>query len=164
MSAEQDLSIEVIIYSDGACRGNPGIGGWGAILRGQGRYQGRVKKVYGGEYETTNNRMELLAAIKALKALKRATRVALYTDSRYVQQGITEWIDNWRKRGWKTANKKPIKNQDLWQELDGLNSKHAISWNWVKGHAGVEDNEIADQLANQGIDELLDNKIDSEEE
>jgi len=164
MSAEQDLSIEVIIYSDGACRGNPGIGGWGAILRGQGRYEGRVKRVYGGEYETTNNRMELLAAIKALQALKRATRVALYTDSRYVQQGITEWIDNWRKRGWKTANKKPIKNQDLWQELDGLNSKHTISWNWVKGHAGIEDNEIADQLANQGIDELLDNKIDTEEE
>lgn len=150
--------VEVIIYTDGACRGNPGPGGWGAILRGQGKFAGKSKEMFGGEAETTNNRMELMAAIKALEALKRPTRVALYTDSKYVQNGINQWIENWKKRGWRGANKKPVKNQDLWQALDAARERHLVHWCWVKGHAGVPDNELADELANRGVDEVLANQ------
>ncbi len=156
------FDIEVEIHTDGACRGNPGPGGWGAILRGRGKFEGKSRSLHGGELETTNNRMELMAAIKALQILKRPTRVALYTDSRYVQQGINEWIENWKRRGWRGANKKPVKNQDLWQALDAAREQHQVEWHWVKGHAGVTDNEIADQLANRGIDELLALSDDSE--
>lgn len=140
----------VIIYTDGACRGNPGIGGWGAILR----YKGTVKEFYGGEAHTTNNRMELMAAIKALEALTRPCKVQLHTDSKYVLQGITEWMINWKKRGWKTANKSAVKNEDLWRRLDLAIAKHDIDWQWVKGHSGDIDNERADALANLGIDTL----------
>ncbi len=140
----------VEIFTDGACRGNPGPGGWGAILR----FNGHEKELYGGEKETTNNRMELTAAIEGLKALSRPCKVALTTDSKYVQQGITEWMANWKKRNWKTANKRPVKNQDLWQALDKLVAQHEVSWHWVKGHAGHPENERADELANKGIDEL----------
>lgn len=138
------------IYTDGACRGNPGPGGWGAVLM----YGDQRKEIYGGEDNTTNNRMELLAAIKALASLNRDCDVTLYTDSQYVRKGITEWIMNWKKRGWRTAAKKPVKNADLWQELDEQVSRHNIHWVWVKGHAGNEGNELADQLANRGVDEL----------
>jgi ribonuclease HI len=141
---------DVEIYTDGACRGNPGPGGWGALLRAG----GRERELYGGEAVTTNNRMELTAAIRALEALKRPCRVALYTDSQYVRQGITEWLPNWVARGWKTADRKPVKNQDLWQRLDELARRHRIEWHWVRGHAGHPDNERADALANRGIDEL----------
>lgn len=140
---------EVSLYTDGGCRGNPGPGGWGAVLI-YGKHQ---KELYGYEEETTNNRMELLAAIKGLQALKREVDVDLYTDSKYVQQGITSWISNWKKNGWKTASKKPVKNQDLWQMLDQLMSEHPVRWHWVKGHAGHEFNERADQLANKAMDE-----------
>lgn len=143
--------IEVEIYTDGACRGNPGPGGWGAILSAK----GKKKELWGGELETTNNRMELSAAIEALKALRRSSRVTLYTDSTYMIQGITEWMPNWKKRGWKTSAKKPVKNDDLWQELDRLVAKHEIDWRWVRGHTGVEGNERADYLANLGADEAL---------
>lgn len=139
------------IYTDGACRGNPGPGGWGALLI----YGGKQKQLSGGELETTNNRMELMAAIKALKSLKRSCELTLYTDSQYVRKGILEWIDGWKKRDWKTSAKKPVKNVDLWRELDKEVAKHQIHWVWVKGHAGNEGNEIADQLANRGIDDLL---------
>lgn len=140
----------VEIFTDGACRGNPGPGGWGALLR-----YGKVEKsFYGGEPQTTNNRMELMAVIKALEALKKPCRVELYSDSKYVLGGITEWMENWKKRNWKTANKKPVQNVELWQELDELAARHDITWHWVKGHSGHRENEIADQLANQGIDEL----------
>lgn len=141
----------VRIYTDGACRGNPGIGGWGALLC----YGGKEKEFYGGEAETTNNRMELTAVIKALDALTRPCKVVLTTDSKYVLDGITKWIVNWKKKGWKTANKKPVLNVDLWQELDRAVAVHEIEWQWVKGHSGHRENEIADQLANRGIDELL---------
>lgn len=142
------MTEEVVeIYSDGACRGNPGPGGWGALLR----MQGTEKEIFGGEAATTNNRMELTAVIRALEALKRPSRVRLYTDSQYVQKGISEWIGAWKRRGWKTADKKPVKNADLWQELDALNAMHEVKWNWVKGHAGHPENERADQLANRGI-------------
>ncbi|ALO46109.1 ribonuclease HI [Pseudohongiella spirulinae] len=138
------------IYTDGACRGNPGPGGWGAVLR----YKGSEKRLYGGELATTNNRMELTAVIKALQALKRDDcEVQLYSDSRYVLNGISEWMSDWKRRGWKTAAKKPVLNQDLWQVLDELSQQHRISWHWVKGHSGHPLNELADQLANQGIDE-----------
>jgi ribonuclease HI len=140
----------VEIFTDGACRGNPGPGGWGAVLR----FQGKEKNIYGGEAETTNNRMELTAAIQSLKSLTESCDVVLTTDSKYVLQGITEWIDNWKKRGWKTAAKKPVLNIDLWQQLDNEVSKHQIDWRWIKGHSGHRENEIADQLANRGIDEL----------
>jgi ribonuclease HI len=143
---------EVEIFTDGACRGNPGPGGWGVVLRA-GAYE---KELHGGEPATTNNRMELTAAIRALEALKRSCRVALYTDSQYVRQGITEWLAQWHARGWKTANRKPVKNQDLWQQLDALAQQHEIEWHWVKGHSGHPENERADVLANQGIDELAD--------
>jgi ribonuclease HI len=142
---------EVEIFTDGACRGNPGPGGWGAVLRAG----ATEKELHGGERETTNNRMELTAAIRALEALKRSCRVALYTDSQYVRQGITEWLAQWRARGWKTASRKPVKNQDLWQELDAQAQRHDIEWHWVKGHSGHPENERADALANLGIDELV---------
>ncbi|MFT7267349.1 MAG: ribonuclease HI [Porticoccus sp.] len=141
---------EVEIFTDGACRGNPGPGGWGALLR----YGDNEKKIYGGERLTTNNRMELTAAIEALASLKETSRVILTTDSQYVRQGITSWIDNWRRRGWKTAGKKPVKNVDLWQRLEKEASSHEVEWMWVKGHSGHRENEMADQLANQGIDDL----------
>ena len=138
------------IYTDGACRGNPGPGGWGALLI-RDKHQ---KTMHGGDPETTNNRMELTAAIEALNALKGHSRVILYTDSKYVMDGINEWMPNWKKRGWKTAAKKPVKNKDLWQALDEAVERHEIVWRWVKGHNGNPGNEKADELANQGIDEL----------
>ena len=141
---------EVEIFTDGACRGNPGPGGWGVLLR----MNHNTKELYGGELETTNNRMELMAAIKSLQALKRPSRVSLTTDSQYVRKGITEWISNWKKRGWKTAAKKPVKNDDLWRELDEACAVHEIEWHWVRGHTGHRENEIADMLANQAIDEM----------
>lgn len=142
--------MTVELFTDGACRGNPGPGGWGALLR----YKGREKMLYGGEADTTNNRMELMAAIQGLQALTKHSDVVLTTDSQYVRKGITEWIDNWKRRDWRTADKKPVKNRDLWQQLDALSQSHTIEWRWVKGHSGHRENEIADQLANRGIDEL----------
>ncbi len=141
----------VEIYSDGACRGNPGPGGWGALLR-SGQHE---KSLWGGEADTTNNRMELMAAIMALESLNRDCVVDLYTDSQYVRKGITEWLDDWKRRGWKTASRKPVKNQDLWERLDAARLRHQVRWHWVKGHAGHPENEIADALANRGIDEIL---------
>lgn len=141
---------QVEIFSDGACRGNPGPGGWGVLLR----YSGREKSLYGGEKNTTNNRMELTAAIEGLKALNEPCKVILTTDSQYLRKGITEWINGWKIKGWKTAAKKPVKNQDLWQALDSVMGSHDIEWHWVKGHSGHRGNEIADQLANRGIEEL----------
>lgn len=140
----------VEIYTDGACRGNPGPGGWGALLQ----YGDNEKEIFGGEQDTTNNRMELTAAIEALKALKRPCELTLYTDSQYVRKGILEWIDGWKARNWKTAAKKPVKNDDLWKALDEQVQRHQIKWVWVKGHAGNVGNEKADELANRGIDEL----------
>lgn len=137
----------VEIYSDGACRGNPGPGGWGVLLRAK----GAEKELYGGEADTTNNRMELTAVIRALEALKCPSRVRLYTDSQYVQKGISEWVRSWKRRSWRTAGRKPVKNIDLWQRLDELNGVHAVEWRWVKGHAGHPENERADALANKGI-------------
>jgi ribonuclease HI len=145
------VSEEAEIYTDGACRGNPGRGGWGAVLR----YKGHEKTLYGAEQLTTNNRMELMAAIRALESLKRPCRVRLTTDSQYVQKGITDWMVNWKRNGWKTAAKKPVKNADLWQRLDTAISGHQIQWEWVKGHSGHPENELADELANRAIDELL---------
>jgi ribonuclease HI len=142
---------EVVIYSDGACRGNPGPGGWGAILLSK----GHEKELWGGERLTTNNRMELMGAIAALEALKRPCKVELHTDSKYVMQGITEWIAGWKRRGWTTADKKPVKNDDLWRRLDEARARHEVKWKWVKGHAGHEHNERADMLANRGVDEVL---------
>ncbi len=144
------MSEIVEAFTDGACRGNPGPGGWGVLLR----YGDHEKELYGGEAETTNNRMELMAAIKALESLNRDCKVRLTTDSQYVRQGITDWIDNWKKRGWKTAAKKPVKNQDLWQRLDEARQTHDVEWHWVRGHSGHPENERADELANRGIDEL----------
>ncbi len=138
------------IYTDGACRGNPGKGGWGALLIA-GKHR---KEMHGGENDSTNNRMELTAAIEALNALKKRSRVVLHTDSKYVMDGINEWMPNWKKRGWKTAAKKPVKNKDLWQALDEAAARHDIDWRWVKGHDGNPGNERADELANLGIDEL----------
>lgn len=140
----------VQIFTDGACRGNPGPGGWGALLR----FGGEEKTLFGGEQDTTNNRMELTAVIEALGALKRPCDVTLTSDSTYVLKGIQEWMPSWKKRGWKTASKKPVKNVDLWKKLDVLIVEHKIDWQWVKGHSGHPENELADQLANQGIDEL----------
>ena len=141
------MTDQVIIYTDGACKGNPGPGGWGVFMQ----YKEHKKEFYGGEMETTNNRMELMAAIMALETLKKASAVALHTDSKYVLQGITEWMDNWKKRGWKTAAKKPVKNVDLWRRLDSAIEMHEINWTWVKGHSGDEGNEKADMLANRGV-------------
>jgi ribonuclease HI len=145
------MAEQVRIYTDGACRGNPGPGGWGAVLR----YGDKEKTLYGGEPETTNNRMELTAVIRALECLKgNKWPVQITTDSRYVLQGMTEWIEGWKRKGWRTANKKPVLNVDLWQQLDDLVQQFEIHWHWVKGHSGHPENELADQLANRGIDEL----------
>lgn len=140
----------VYLFCDGACRGNPGPGGWGVLLR----YDHHERRLHGGERNTTNNRMELTAAIQGLKALKRSCRVVLTTDSEYLKRGITEWLPNWKKRGWKTSNKKPVKNVELWQLLEAEVLRHHITWHWVKGHSGHLENDIADELANLGIDEL----------
>ncbi len=144
------MTKKVEIFTDGACKGNPGKGGWGALLR----YNGTEKELYGGELETTNNRMELTAAIEALKVLKRSCSVDLTTDSQYVRKGITEWIDNWKLKGWKNSQKKAVKNADLWKQLDTLTEKHQVKWHWVKGHSGHTENERADELANRGVDSL----------
>mgnify|MGYP006174585409 CR=1 FL=1 len=141
----------VIIHTDGACKGNPGPGGWGAILQ---TGQGHEKELWGGEVLTTNNRMELMGAIRGLEELKRRCNVLLVTDSQYVMKGINEWMVNWKKRGWKTAAKEPVKNADLWQQLDEQVSRHKVSWKWVRGHIGHPGNERADQLANRGVDEV----------
>ena len=144
------MNTKLEIYTDVACRGNPGPGGWGALLM----YGDERKEICGGEKETTNNRMELSAAIFALASLKRSCDLTLYTDSKYVMTGINEWIKGWKAKGWQTAAKKPVKNVDLWKQLDQETQRHTIKWVWVKGHAGNEGNEAADQLANRGIDEL----------
>lgn len=141
----------VTLYTDGACKGNPGPGGWGVLLQ----FGEHERTLYGGDLETTNNRMELTAAIEGLKALKRPCRVDLYTDSSYVKDGITQWMVNWKRNGWKTAAKKPVANQDLWQALDALVNTHEVHWHWVKGHAGNPGNERADQLANQGVNSCV---------
>ena len=141
---------KVEIYTDGACRGNPGPGGWGAVLM----YGDKRKEIFGGDANTTNNRMELMAAIEGLKALKRPCEVHLTTDSSYVKDGIQSWMQNWKKNGWKTAAKKPVKNADLWQQLDEETKKHSIQWHWVKGHSGHRENEIADELANLGVTQV----------
>jgi ribonuclease HI len=140
----------VIIYTDGACRGNPGPGGWGAMLT----YKSHSKELFGGEANTTNNRMELMAAIQALEALKKPCKVKLNSDSSYVLKGITEWLPDWKKRNWRTAAKQPVKNDDLWRRLDAASNLHTIEWQWVKGHSGDPGNERADALANKGIDSL----------
>jgi ribonuclease HI len=137
-------------FTDGACRGNPGPGGWGVLLR----YGDKEKELYGGEVATTNNRMELMAAIMALESLSRECEVRLTTDSEYVKNGITQWLPKWKARGWRTANKSPVKNADLWQRLERAASQHQVQWHWVRGHSGHAENERADQLANRGIDEL----------
>ena len=144
------MEKNVDLFTDGACRGNPGNGGWGVLLR----YGGHEKELYGGERETTNNRMELTAVIMGLRQLKQPCRVRITTDSRYVMQGATEWLEGWKRRNWRTAAKKPVLNQDLWRRLDGLATEHEIDWQWVRGHSGHPGNEKADQLANRGIDEL----------
>jgi ribonuclease HI len=141
----------VEIYTDGACRGNPGPGGWAALLS----VKGREKEISGAEPLTTNNRMELTAVIRALEALKRPVAANIYTDSEYVRRGITEWLPGWKARGWRTADKKPVKNQDLWEQLDALAARHSIEWHWVPGHAGVPGNERVDELANRAIDSLV---------
>ena len=143
------MTPDVVIYTDGACSGNPGPGGWGAILIAR----GREKEICGGEPATTNNRMELMAAIEALTALTRPCRVELHTDSQYVRTGITEWLPGWKARGWRTASKAPVKNDDLWKRLDAARQRHEVDWRWVKGHAGNELNERADALAQKGLDE-----------
>ena len=144
------MNKHVEIFTDGACKGNPGPGGWGAVLR----YGGHEKRLFGGEIHTTNNRMELMAVIKALQALKRTSQVRVTTDSQYVKNGISRWIQGWKRNGWKTAAKKPVKNVDLWQRLDEALARHEVSWRWVKGHSGHAENERADQLANQAIDQM----------
>ncbi|HAZ7573095.1 ribonuclease HI [Legionella sp. PATHC032] len=142
--------MKVEIYTDGACKGNPGPGGWGVLLR----YNGREKTLHGGEAQTTNNRMELMAAIKGLEALKRPCEVDLYTDSQYLQQGMKEWIKTWKKNGWRNSKKELVKNAELWKSLDNLASIHNIHWHWVKGHSGHLENDLVDALANLGIEEL----------
>lgn len=141
----------VEIFTDGACKGNPGPGGWGVLLR----FKGHEKHLKGAEADTTNNRMELTAAVKALQSLKRPCKVSLTTDSQYVRKGITEWIHGWKQKGWKNASKQPVKNADLWKELDAARELHDVEWHWVKGHSGHRENEIVDQLANVAIDEML---------
>ena len=142
---------QVTIYTDGACRGNPGPGGWGALIK----FDSMEKEIFGGKNDTTNNQMELLAAIEGLATLKEPCSVELFTDSKYVMDGITQWIKNWKKNNWKTAAKKDVKNKELWQKLDHLISKHQVQWNWVKGHSGDAGNETADLLANKGIDSIV---------
>jgi ribonuclease HI len=149
------MSAQVVIYTDGACRGNPGPGGWGAILM----YGGREKELCGGELATTNNRMELMAAIRALEALTRPCTVELHTDSQYVKKGISEWISGWKARGWRTADKSPVKNEDLWKRLDAARARHTVDWRWIKGHAGHEMNERADGLARKGMLETLGERV-----
>jgi ribonuclease HI len=153
-----ETSEIIDIYTDGACRGNPGPGGWGALLM----FNGRVREISGAETATTNNRMELLAVINALRALKRSVRARIYTDSQYVRLGITEWLPGWKARGWRTADRKPVKNQDLWQLLETAAARHRIEWHWVPGHAGIAGNERCDALANAAIDGLLalDSRVD----
>jgi ribonuclease HI len=141
----------VVVHTDGACRGNPGPGGWGAILASN----GHEKELYGAERDTTNNRMELMAAIRAIEALKRPCDVTLTTDSEYLKKGITQWLEQWKRRGWKTADKKPVKNIDLWQRLEQAIDSHQLHWKWIRGHSGHPENERADQLANRAIDEML---------
>lgn len=145
------MSQVVELFTDGACKGNPGAGGWGALLR----YGDAEKELFGGELDTTNNRMELMAVIQGLRALSRASHVRVTTDSQYVKNGITQWIHNWKRNGWKTAARKPVKNADLWQALDKEVGKHQVEWAWVKGHAGHNENERADDLANRGVEEIL---------
>ena len=145
------LSTPVMIYTDGACRGNPGPGGWGALLR----YGKKELEIYGGDMNTTNNRMELMAAIQSLQALKRPCKAIITTDSIYVMKGITEWLPRWIGQGWRTSSRQPVKNADLWHELIKAGEPHEVEWRWVKGHAGHSDNERADRLANQGLEELL---------
>lgn len=146
------MAESVELFTDGACKGNPGLGGWGALLR----FNSVEKELCGGERETTNNRMELLAVIEGLRALNRGCSVAVTTDSQYVKNGITQWIHNWKRNGWKTAAKKPVKNEDLWRALDEQVARHKVTWKWVKGHSGHPENERADQLANRGIERLAD--------
>lgn len=150
MASEDESPPSVLIFTDGACSGNPGPGGWGAILR----WRGRERELSGGEALTTNNRMELMAAIAALEALSRPVRVELYTDSEYLRQGVTRWIHNWKARGWVTADKKPVKNRELWERLDLAGKPHAIEWHWLKGHAGQVENERADELARAAIAQM----------
>ena len=148
MSTTEGMMVEA--FTDGACRGNPGPGGWGVVLR----YGDRERELYGGEPETTNNRMELMAAIQALETLTRPCRVRVTTDSQYVMKGITEWMAGWKRRGWKTADRKPVKNAELWRRLDAAQARHQVEWQWVRGHTGHPENEQADALANRAIDEL----------
>lgn len=150
MTESASASTIVTIHTDGACKGNPGPGGWGALLVAG----GHEKELFGGAPHTTNNRMEMTAVIEALGALKKPCEVVLYTDSSYVQKGITEWIRSWKARGWKTADKKPVKNEDLWRALDAAAARHQVQWRWVKGHAGDPGNERADALANRGVDSV----------
>ncbi len=145
------MTQQVVIHTDGACSGNPGPGGWGAVLH----YADKEKELWGGELQTTNNRMEMMAAIQALEALKKPCKVELHTDSQYVMKGISEWIHGWKRRGWLTADRKPVKNDDLWKRLDAARLRHEVDWRWVKGHAGHEFNERADLLARQGMTETL---------
>lgn len=145
------MSAAIDIYTDGACKGNPGVGGWGVLVRNG----ASEKELFGGEKSTTNNRMEMTAVIEALTALEQRSKVRLHTDSQYVQKGISEWIHSWKRRGWKTADKQPVKNVDLWQRLDALAAQHDIEWIWVKGHAGHDGNERADRLANRGVEAAL---------
>ena len=145
-----NMNEQVEIYTDGACKGNPGVGGWGALLV----FKGVEKELWGGEAQTTNNRMELTAAIRALAELKRPCDVRLVTDSQYVMQGIQDWMPNWKKRGWKTSTKQPVKNADLWVQLDEQVNRHNVTWQWIRGHTGHAGNERADQLANRGVDEI----------
>ncbi|APQ10389.1 ribonuclease H [Pseudomonas oryzihabitans] len=145
------MSDDIVeVFTDGACKGNPGPGGWGALLK----YRGAERELWGGEANTTNNRMELMAAIQSLAALKRPCRIRLTTDSEYVMKGITQWLANWKKRGWQTAAKQPVKNAELWQALDAQVQRHDVEWRWVRGHTGHPENERADQLANRGVDEV----------
>ncbi len=141
----------VVIYTDGACRGNPGPGGWGALME----YKGEQRELWGGEANTTNNRMEMLAAIHALERLKECCCIELYTDSNYLRQGVTQWLARWKRNGWRTAARQPVKNKDLWQSLDDAAQGHELTWHWVKGHAGNHGNERGDALANHGIDEMM---------
>lgn len=145
------MKKHIQIFVDGACRGNPGPGGWGVLLR----YQEHEKQLYGAEKHTTNNRMELTAAIKALESVNTACHIDITTDSQYLRKGITEWLTGWKRKNWQTANKAPVKNQDLWQQLDAATQQHDITWHWVKGHSGHKENDLVDALANKGIDELL---------